>query len=42
MSETFTPQFDNVSTDAFYKAVNKVRRQFIRVEADEATKLDGE
>ena len=31
------PQFDGVSLDKFYKAINKVQPSFIRVEADEAT-----
>lgn len=36
LQETF-PQLNNVSLDAFYRAVNKVHPSFIRVEADEAT-----
>ena len=36
LKETF-PQLADVSLDAFYKAINKVERSFIRVEADEAT-----
>ncbi|QPC84437.1 carboxypeptidase M32 [Phototrophicus methaneseepsis] len=36
LQETF-PQLNDVSLDDFYKAVNKVERSFIRVEADEAT-----
>ncbi|MFN8561677.1 MAG: carboxypeptidase M32 [Anaerolineae bacterium] len=31
------PQFDGVSLDKFYKAINKVQPSFVRVEADEAT-----
>jgi carboxypeptidase Taq len=31
------PQLSDVSEEAFYRAVNKVERSFIRVEADEAT-----
>jgi carboxypeptidase Taq len=34
---TFPAQLANVDVDAFYRAINTVRRQFIRVEADEAT-----
>src|SRR5690606_29708025 len=30
-------QLGNVSLEAFYKAINKVKPSFIRVEADEAT-----
>ncbi len=33
----FPDALGSVSLDAFYKAINKVRRDFIRVEADEAT-----
>ena len=33
----FPGQFDGVSVDDFYRAINKVARSFIRVEADEAT-----
>jgi carboxypeptidase Taq len=33
----FPQQLEGVSLDAFYKAINKVERSFIRVEADEAT-----
>lgn len=33
----FPRQLGNVSLEAFYKAINKVRPSFIRVEADEAT-----
>ena len=36
LKDTF-PQLANVSADDFYKAINKVERSFIRVEADEAT-----
>jgi carboxypeptidase Taq len=36
LKETF-PQLADVSLDDFYKAINKVERSFIRVEADEAT-----
>jgi carboxypeptidase Taq len=36
LKETF-PQLANVSLDDFYRAINKVQRSFIRVEADEAT-----
>ncbi len=34
---SFPGQFDGISLDAFYKAINKVEKSFIRVEADEAT-----
>lgn len=37
LKETFPAQVNGVSVDAFCKAINKVERQFIRVEADEAT-----
>ena len=37
LKETFPAQFANVDVDAFYHAVNTVRPQFIRVEADEAS-----
>ena len=37
LKETFPAQFDGVDLDTFYRAINKVRRQFIRVEADELT-----
>lgn len=33
----FSGQFDTVSLDAFYKAINKVEPSFIRIEADEVT-----
>lgn len=36
LQQTF-PQLANTSLDTFYRAVNQVERQFIRVEADEAT-----
>lgn len=36
LKETF-PQLGHVTLDDFYKAINKVERSFIRVEADEAT-----
>lgn len=37
LKETFPEQVGGVSLDNFYKAINRVERQFIRVEADEAT-----
>ncbi len=37
LKETFPAQFDGIDVDTFYRAINKVRRQFIRVEADELT-----
>lgn len=37
LKEMFPAQFANVDVETFYRAVNTVRRQFIRVEADEAT-----
>jgi carboxypeptidase Taq len=37
LKKAFPGQFDGVDLDTFYKSINKVRRQFIRVEADEAT-----
>ena len=37
LQELFSAQLANVSMEAFYKAINKVDRSFIRVEADEAT-----
>jgi carboxypeptidase Taq len=37
LKETFPQQLGDVTLDAFYKAINKVERSFIRVEADEAT-----
>ncbi len=37
LKETFPAQFDGVDVDTFYPAINKIRRQFIRVEADELT-----
>ncbi len=36
LKETF-PQLADVALDDFYRAINKVERSFIRVEADEAT-----
>jgi carboxypeptidase Taq len=35
--KTAFPQLSDVSDEAFYRAINKVERSFIRVEADEAT-----
>ena len=37
LQEYFPSQLGNVEMDIFYKAVNKVKPSFIRVEADEAT-----
>lgn len=37
LREVFPQQLDGVTLDGFYKAINKVERSFIRVEADEAT-----
>lgn len=37
LQSIFPDQLGAVSLDAFYKAINKVERSFIRVEADEAT-----
>jgi carboxypeptidase Taq len=37
LRDTFPAQFAKVDVEAFYRAVNTVRPQFIRVEADEAT-----
>lgn len=37
LQKTFPDQLRGVDLDTFYKAINKVKRQFIRVEADEAT-----
>src|SRR4030095_15577833 len=37
LQETFPAELAKVGLDTFYRAVNTVRRQFIRVEADEAT-----
>src|SRR5437899_6660031 len=37
LKDTFPRQFAKVDVEAFYRAVNTVRPQFIRVEADEAT-----
>lgn len=36
LKQTF-PQLEGVTLEQFYKAINKVERSFIRVEADEAT-----
>ncbi|MGB1286852.1 MAG: carboxypeptidase M32, partial [Aggregatilineales bacterium] len=36
LQATFPNQLHNISLDAFYKAINKVDKSFIRVEADEA------
>lgn len=37
LQATFPDVLGDVSLDVFYKAINRVHRQFIRVEADEAT-----
>jgi len=37
LKKQFPGQLDNVDLDTFYKAINKVQRSYIRVEADEAT-----
>lgn len=37
LTDTFPAQFEGLSVDAFYKAINKVYPSFIRVEADECT-----
>lgn len=37
LQKSFPGTLDNVSVDAFYRAINKVEPSFIRVEADEAT-----
>ncbi len=37
LQATFPAQLGNVDLDTFYRAINKVQRSFIRVEADEAT-----
>jgi len=37
LRETFAPQLDGVSDEAFYRAINRVRPSYIRVEADEVT-----
>lgn len=37
LQEVFPDQLANVDLDTFYRAINKVQRSFIRVEADEAT-----
>ncbi len=37
LQEVFKTQLGNVSLDQFYRAINKVKPSFIRVEADEAT-----
>ncbi|NWF69516.1 MAG: carboxypeptidase M32 [Chloroflexi bacterium] len=36
-AQQYFPQLARVDVDTFYKAINKVKRSFIRVEADEAT-----
>ena len=37
LQQTFPGQLGGVDLDTFYRAINKVERSFIRVEADEAT-----
>ncbi|MFN2440272.1 MAG: carboxypeptidase M32, partial [Chitinophagaceae bacterium] len=37
LQKEFTPQFGNISLEAFYKAINKVQPSLIRTEADEIT-----
>lgn len=37
LKETFKGQLDHVTLDAFYRAINKVKPGFIRIEADEVT-----
>ncbi len=37
LQQTFPSQLGSVDLDTFYRAINKVERSFIRVEADEAT-----
>jgi carboxypeptidase Taq len=37
LAKTFPEQLAGVDLDTFYRAINKVERSFIRVEADEAT-----
>lgn len=37
LQQAMPGKFDNVTVDQMYRAVNKVERSFIRVEADEAT-----
>jgi carboxypeptidase Taq len=37
LQDTFPSQLGNVDLDTFYRAINKVERSLIRVEADEAT-----
>jgi carboxypeptidase Taq len=37
LRQRFPSQLGNVSLDAFYRAINRVERSLIRVEADEAT-----
>jgi len=37
LRETFAPRLDGVSDEAFYRAINRVRPSYIRVEADEVT-----
>jgi len=35
--QDYFPEFNNISLEAFYRAINKVEPSFIRVEADEVT-----
>jgi carboxypeptidase Taq len=37
LQETFPEQLKSVSLDAFYRAINKVQRSLIRIDADEVT-----
>ncbi|CAK4814168.1 unnamed protein product [Aphanomyces euteiches] len=37
LQKTFPGQFDDVSVEAFYKAINEVKPSLIRIEADELT-----
>jgi carboxypeptidase Taq len=37
LQKSFPGQFDDVSVEAFYKAINEVKRSLIRIEADELT-----
>jgi len=37
LQKTFPDQLGNVDVEAFYKAINKVKPSFVRVEADEVT-----
>jgi carboxypeptidase Taq len=37
LQETFPDQLDSVSLDTFYRAINKVQRSLIRIDADEVT-----